>query len=185
MATEAEAFKVFLDFVWQPENDGARKDAAPGETFDTVRGVTQMTWTGAQQNHVVPADVTLEDSTDDQLADVLHWCCWQIPGAEKLAGQRLGALAVVVANMAMAAGAGTAVKMLQETVGNGLAVDGGFGPHTLAAVTQAAAEPGRDLVGQYTQTCLRYYASLANAPRFLHGWTRRANACEAAARALV
>ena len=142
MATEAEAFKVVLDFVWRPENDGARRDAAPGETFNTVRGVTEMTWSGAQQNKIVPADATLDDATDAQLAAVLHWCCWQLPGAVKLADRGLGALAIVVANMAMAAGPGTAVKMLQQTVGNGLKADGGFGPNTLAAVTKAAAEPG-------------------------------------------
>lgn len=184
-ASGADPFKTFLDFVWRPDNDGQRSDAAPGETFTTVMGVTDMTWEGAQKAGIVPSDVQLTDSTNDQLAAVLKWACWTIPGAGKLAADGLPGLAVVVANMAMAAGPGTSVRLLQQTVGRGLIADGRFGPHTEATVKQVATQPDIDLIGAFTRTCLTYYASLANAAMFLRGWSRRAEQCEEFARTLA
>ena len=61
-------------------------------------------------------------------------------------------------------------------MGHNLAVDGGMGPNTLAAIN---AVNGEELFNKYKANRLKFYNDLAERkPRmakFLNGWTRRTN----------
>ena len=89
-------------------------------------------------------------------------------------------LAKRVFDFGVNAGSGTAVKTLQQAVnalGGSLTVDGGWGPHTLAAVN-AADQPA--LVQGFIAARVAHYRAIAAAnpadARYLGGWLSRAQA---------
>lgn len=176
-------FDVFLEFVWRPENDGKHLDAALGETFATVRGVTAKTWNDAAFARIVPSTVPIMDATNDQLIKVLRWCCWQRCWCDNLVSGGAPGIAVVVANMAMVAGSGAAVRELQRLLPREIIVDGVMGPHTASSII-STNHIEHDLTKKLTDAYISYFSTLKHAPEFLRGWTRRARECEDVAHTL-
>ena len=175
--TPDDAFFRFLTFVWRPENDGRRAGAAPGEAFQTVRGVTADKWAEAIAHNVVPAGVPLSVATDDELTAVLRWGCWDPVWGNQLAKGGAPGLALVLANMAMVAGNAAAVRPLQALL-PGLDVDGVMGPKTAARAVVAVKAEGRDLLGDLTDAYVEHFRTRPRASEFLAGWARRARDAE-------
>jgi lysozyme family protein len=98
---------------------------------------------------------------------------------QRVAGDDLpSGLDVHVFDMAVNAGPGTAVRLLQRIVG--VAEDGVLGPVTLGAITKNP-NPTDALVKQYTQARLDYYKKLSGWPTFGKGWANRLDATTAVA----
>lgn len=163
-------FSAAMAFIWEGQNDGARKDRAPGETFNTVKGVTSYTWEMASNMGVVTG--ALEDASDDQLMAVyrvLYWntChCSSLPDGADL----------LVFNHAVLAGPGTSARLLQRVVGT--TQDGTIGPITLR---KASGFGVKALIDALTKADLEYLSALANSYLFIRGWTRRAKEAQALA----
>lgn len=163
-------FQTSMAFIWEGQNDGARKDRSPGETFDTVKGVTSYTWEMASNMGVVTG--ALEDANDEQLMAVyrvLYWntChCSSLPDGADL----------LVFNHAVLAGPGTSARLLQRVVGT--EQDGAIGPITLRKANGFGV---RALIDALTKCDLEYLSALANSYLFMNGWTRRQNEARALA----
>jgi lysozyme family protein len=169
--TTKHGWPDLLAFMWKPQYDGLRRDAAPGETFDTCRGVTEMLRASAEQRGIAPWGVALQDLSDAQLATILHWECWLPVQGDALSVAGAPGAAFMLGNMAAQAGAGRAVQLVQRLLG-GLAVDGGLGQKTLAAIL-AAVDRGVDLVAQLAAADDAFFAQCRQANLFLHGWELR------------
>lgn len=77
------------------------------------------------------------------------------------------ALAMQVFDMAVNAGVGTAIRLLQSTLR--VTIDGNLGPLTLAA----AAKSGRSAATGYARRRIRYYVDLAGWSLYGDSWTQR------------
>ena len=87
---------------------------------------------------------------------------------------------LMVFDAAVNQGVGRAIRILQAALG--VAVDGGFGPATLAAVR--AADPAT-LVGAIAARRSADYRGLAGFPRFGEGWLERVERTCAAALSMI
>jgi lysozyme family protein len=155
--------------------DGFKDDRAPGETFATAYGVTEMTWTWAIGQGVVedkPIDqATAEDC--ETVRKVLFWNsahCGQLPAP----------VALMVYNDSVLCGVGHAVRLLQRVCG--VADDGDVGPATLGAV---GSIDRMVLVDRLVAADDTYLAALAKAPLYLKGWERREDYMAQHAKAMV
>jgi lysozyme family protein len=102
---------------------------------------------------------------------------WQpVRGDELPAGVDLS-----VFDMGVNAGPRRSIELLQHALG--CAVDGDFGPETLARVTEVAS--ATDLIAGLARMQHFYYAGLPGWGRFGKGWQARTLARRAAANALV
>ena len=181
MSIADRAWQTFLSTAWRPDFDGSASDDAPGEPpGNTHWGVIRATWETAISRGLVVSDPNFSTAPQADFALVLRWACWRPVYGDQLSSAGGAGVAIVLANMAMAAGAYRAVMLLQRTLG-GLVIDGGMGPATYAA-TISALDKGRVLIGELTRADEAFFASLPNALMFLHGWTRRAEAFAAVAR---
>ncbi len=167
----SDGWQALLTFMWQPRYDGSRHDHAPGEVFDTCRGVTDMLRTEAERRGIAPAGVALQDLTDAQLATILHWECWQPVQGDALCLRGAAPVAFLLGNMAAMAGAGRAVQLAQRVLG-GLVVDGGLGSKTFAVIVAAVAR-GDDVVGSLACADDIFFAQCQQADVFLRGWEAR------------
>lgn len=159
------------DFMWKPQYDGLRKDRAPGETFDTCKGVTETLRAEAERRGIAPAGVALQALTDAQLATILHWECWTPVQGDRLSMHGAPGVAFLLGNMAAMAGAGRAVQLAQRKIG-GLTVDGGLGEKTYTAILNAVAQ-GVDLVQKLADADDAFFEQCLRADIFLHGWENR------------
>lgn len=147
----------------------------------TNLGITQRTLDGWRRYHPeFPASV--RELTVDHARAIYDRQYWQAAGADAMPWP----LSLVVFDMAVNSGPGKAVEYLQRalvTFGARIAVDGGFGP-----MTQAALRTALQTVGPL-QIALRhidlrrefYRAIVRNNPsqgRFLRGWLKRADRLE-------
>ncbi|MEO0623149.1 MAG: glycosyl hydrolase 108 family protein [Pseudomonadota bacterium] len=80
-------------------------------------------------------------------------------------------LAVVVYDIAVNAGPGRAIRMLQGAAGAG--VDGKFGPRTMAAVRTRYERDPRRLLSEIGRRRLYHWSSLRHFNVFRKGWRRR------------
>lgn len=175
------AWQTFLATAWRPDFDGSASDDAPGEPRgNTHWGVIRPTWKMAMAHDVVVSDHNFDTAPQSDFGLVLRAVCWWPVRGDQLSSAGAPGVAIVLANMAMEAGAYRAVMLLQRTLGH-LVVDGTMGPATFAATINAIAA-GSDMIGELTKADEAFFASLPKAPMFLHGWTRRAEAFAAVAR---
>jgi lysozyme family protein len=159
------------DFMMQPKYDGFRQDRAPGEMFDTCRGVTEMLRAEAERRGIAPAGVALQDLDDDQLEAILRWECWTPICGDLLAARGAPGVAFLLGNMAAMAGARAAIMLAQRLLG-GLVVDGVIGPKTLTAILAAAAS-GSSLMQRLATADDEYFSQCRQASVFLRGWEAR------------
>jgi lysozyme family protein len=165
-----DTFDTALAFIWQPERDGHQDDAAPGETFATSWGITQMTWDAAVVDGLVFGE--LGDATKDQCAAIYRVRYWAPLHCDSFAP----GVAMVLFVDATLTGTGHVARLLQRIVAT--VEDGVIGPHTMAAANRWIPAA---LVAQLIDADEVYLAALATAPKFLHGWTRREEALRTAA----
>ena len=168
MATHG--WKDLLNFMWQPQRDAGRHDRAPGETFDTCRGVTEMLRAEAERRGIAPAGVALQNLTDGQLEAILRWECWLPVYGDALCNAGACGTAFMLGNMAAMAGGGRAVQLLQRRLY--IAADGIMGPQTYGAVIRSIGA-GWDVVGMLAVADDTYFAQCRQANLFLHGWETR------------
>lgn len=177
------AFQAFLATAWLPSFDGSAADDAAGEPRgNTHYGVVRATWDGAIARGAAVSDPNFDTAPKADFGIVLRIVCWDAINGDRLTTGGAGGVAVVLAAMAMAAGSDAATRLLQRLLPP-LAVDGVMGPMT-TALTVTGVQAGRNMVDELTTADEAFFASLANAPLYLHGWDRRAEAFAAVARAL-
>jgi lysozyme family protein len=117
-------------------------------------------------------DVDIKNLTEDEAKEIYKKDYWDRYKAEKLPEH----LRHIHFDMCVNQGYGTAIKILQRACnakGADIAVDGGFGPGTEAAIN--TYKPTIDRVRCYR---LKHYYDLVNKKpeqeRFLYGWFKRA-----------
>ena len=170
-------FDTALAFIWSADRDGHQQDSAMGEQFRTSWGVTQMTWDSAVADGIVSGD--LADATRDQCAAIYRARYWNALRCSQLSP----GVALVCFVDGTLTGVGHVAKLLQRIVGT--TPDGSIGPMTLSAARAYAHGDQRALVNALIDADEAYLAALANAPLFIHGWTRREEALRAAALAVT
>jgi len=154
-----KALKAFWAF------DGAKQDAAPGETFATSYGVTEMTWNNAVDNGIVSGD--MDGAPVSDYATVLRAMFWNVMACDALPS----GVDLFVFNDACLAGTGHTARLLQRCVGlTGDDVDGQIGPQTLHAV--ATIRPA-DLIARLRSADISFLSALHTWPLYHNGWTRR------------
>jgi lysozyme family protein len=173
-ASTQTTFDRAIDFIWAPDRDGHQNDRAPGESFATAWGITQMTWNNAVANGIVSGP--LADATRAQCKAIYRADYWDPLHCDSLNP----GVAFVLFNDAVLSGVDAAVRLLQRMVG--ATEDGIVGPQTLGMAN--AMQPSQ-LIDRLTVADEKYLASLANAPMFIRGWDRRELACQAEALTLL
>jgi len=167
-------FDQAIDFIWDPSRDGHQNDRAPGESFATAWGITQMTWDDAVARGIVSG--SLANATREQCKAIYRANYWEPLHCDALNP----GVAFVLFNDGVLSGVDAATRLLQRSVGAN--EDGVIGPQTLR---MANAMPAPQLIDKLTAADERYLASLRNAPMFIRGWDRRALACQEAALTLA
>ena len=176
------AFDTFLTTAWRPDFDGSADDDAAGEPRDNTHyGVIRATWNTEVARGAPVSDANFDTAPKTDFATVLRMACWSAVKGDQLADAGLGGVAIVLANIAMASGSREAVLLLQRSV-PGVSADGFFGPATFTMAVAFGHSPGADLIGKLTAADEKFLASLATAPEYLRGWTRRTEVFEAVAR---
>ncbi len=162
-----DAFPEALKFILDPSRDGHASDSAPGEKFRTSWGITQMTWDEAVQLRIVDSK-PLEQMTQQDMVTVYRKLYWNRLGCPKMNP----GVALMVFNDGCLAGTGEAARLLQRVVG--AEPDGVVGAETLQHVRD---KPPKDVIGSLKLADEEFLRSLASAPKFINGWTRREDAC--------
>jgi lysozyme family protein len=167
-------FDAFFPTLLKHEGGFVNDPDDPGGA--TNKGVTFATFQACALKllQIQPTLENLRQLSDAQAATIYKARYWDVLRADQIA---LQPLANIVFDFYVNAG-GNAVKLLQRLLnaqhGGTLAVDGGFGDATFAAL-QAADQ--RDLYGRYKQGRADYYRQLVNARpplgKFLKGWLAR------------
>lgn len=171
-------FRYGMQFIWDPSRDGHSNDSAPGETFLTRWGVTQMTWDSAVHDGV--AKGTLEAATQAQLGNIYLARYWQAMSLSQLPT----AIGFCLFCDGTLTGPGHMALLFQGLVGAD--EDGVIGAKTLAAAAAYLGTHGVSaLVDAVIAAQLDYLSTLANAPQFLVGWTTRERAEQARAHEII
>lgn len=164
-ANFAEALKVIL------HHEGGWADHSSDPGGATMKGVTMAVFEKFLGRPATKDE--LRNISDEQLQTIYGNQYWN-----RIAGDRLPAgLDLCVFDMAVNAGPGRAVKLLQEIVG--VPADGGLGPRTLAAV---AEQDVLSLIRQFSEERRKFYKSLKTFEVFGRGWLRRVDEVEAKAK---
>ena len=163
-------FRPVLDLsTWRPDFDGLDIDSAPGETWGTRWGVTEMVWANWQAMH--PSAPEFPVATKDDFAQLYQFQYWTQLRCEQLPK----GVDLMVFDFGVNCGPGASARQLQTVLHRAnvkVAIDGSIGPMTInAAVTQ----PLGTLIAQLGQQHLRYYQGLAAWPAYGRGWTNRNN----------
>lgn len=151
-----------------------------GYTVDTggrtMYGVTEAVWKDYQKRSGKFPGVDIAKISPEMARAVYSALYWAPLMADKITNQ--GA-AVALFDFAVNAGISRAVKEAQaalNSMGYKLAVDGGMGPATLAAINKA----GAGFVNALTRRRIEFYKGLAASNpgkygKYLAGWIKRAN----------
>ena len=135
-----------------------------GETVDTGGytkwGISQKAYPGLDIKHM----------TRSQMEAIYKRDYWNKIKGDQITDQNAAA---VLFDYAVNAGVGAAVKAAQTVLG--VAVDGGLGPQTLAAINRA----GAGFAGRLTKYRVSFYTRLATSNpakygKYLAGWLKRA-----------
>ena len=130
----------------------------------TNLGVTAKVWE-SWVGHPVD-EKQMRALTPDDVAPLYKRKYWDACRADEL----VSGLDYAVFDCAVNSGVGRAVKLLQGCVG--VAVDGGIGPTTMAAVNQAVPT---SLIEDFCEARLNFLRALNTWSTFGKGWERRVN----------
>lgn len=163
-------FRTVLEAsTWRPDFDGLDMDSAPGETWGTRWGVTEMNWENWRAIH--PEAPEFSVATKDDFAQLYQAGWWTFLHCEQLPK----GLDLMVFDFGVNCGLGASARQLQTVLHRAnvkVAVDGVIGPMTINAVVTS---PLGTLIAQLGQQHLRYYQGLASWPQYGRGWTNRNN----------
>lgn len=153
-------FKECLDLVLKSEGGFVNHPSDPGGM--TNLGVTKRTWeeyTGHEAD-----EKTIRNLTPEKVAPLYEQRYWRPTYCETLPR----GLRYLVFSMAINAGPGRSVKLLQSTIG--CVADGVIGPRTRSLI---ASSDIATLIAKYSQSRREYYESLKTFPIFGRGWLAR------------
>jgi lysozyme family protein len=159
-------FKECLDLVLKSEGGWVHHPQDPGG--ETNLGVTKRVW----EEYVGHPVKTLKNLTKDDVAPLYEQKYWRPCYAEVLPR----GLDFVVFSMAVNAGTGRSVKLLQQSIG--CVPDGIIGPRTRKLISSSN---GATLIAKFSETRREYYRSLKLFPVFGKGWISRTDREEAEA----
>jgi lysozyme family protein len=153
-------FRDCLELVLKHEGGFVNHPRDPGGI--TNLGVTQRVWEEWVKHPVTEKD--MRELTPALVAPMYEMKYWRTSYCEKLPR----GLDLLVFSMAVNAGSGRSVKLLQDAIG--VVADGIIGPRTMARINEANVET---LIDKFSEARRAYYRGLKLFPVFGVGWLRR------------
>jgi lysozyme family protein len=153
-------FRDCLELVLKHEGGVSNHSKDPGGF--TNLGVTQRVWEEWIGHPVTEKD--MRELTPAIVAPMYEMRYWRTSYCEKLPR----GLDLLVFSMAVNAGAGRSVKLLQDAIG--VVADGVIGPNTMAKINEANVET---LIDKFSEARTAYYKGLKLFPVFGRGWLAR------------
>ena len=159
-------FKECLGLVLKSEGGWVNNSQDPGG--ETNLGVTKRVW----EEYVGHPVKTLKNLTNDDVAPLYELKYWRAAYCEVLPR----GLDFVVFSMAVNAGPGRSIKLLQSAIG--CVPDGVIGPRTRGLISSSN---GADIIKKFSDARREYYKTLKVFPIFGKGWLARVDHEEATA----
>jgi lysozyme family protein len=153
-------FRDCLELVLKHEGGYIDHPKDPGGR--TNLGVTQRVWEDWIGHEV--DEKAMRALTPAIVAPMYEMKYWRTSYCEKLPR----GLSLLVFSMAVNAGSGRSVKLLQDAIG--VVADGVIGPNTMARINEANVET---LIDKFSEARTAYYKGLKLFPVFGKGWTAR------------
>jgi len=153
-------FRDCLELVLKHEGGFVDHPKDPGGM--TNLGVTKTVWEEWVGHPVSEKD--MRELTPEIVAPMYEMRYWRTSYCEKLPR----GLDLLVFSMAVNAGAGRSVKLLQDAIG--VLPDGVIGPNTMARINEANVET---LIDKFSEARTAYYKGLKLFPVFGRGWLSR------------
>jgi lysozyme family protein len=153
-------FRDCLELVLKSEGGYIDHPKDPGGR--TNLGVTQRVWEEWIGHPATEKD--MRELTPAIVAPMYEMRYWRTSYCEKLPR----GLDLLVFSMAVNAGAGRSVKLLQDAIG--VVADGVIGPNTMAKINEANVET---LIDKFSEARTAYYKGLKLFPVFGRGWVAR------------
>jgi lysozyme family protein len=153
-------FRDCLDLVLKSEGGYIDHPKDPGGR--TNLGVTQRVWEEWIGHPATEKD--MRELTPAIVAPMYEMRYWRTSYCEKLPR----GLDLLIFSMAVNAGAGRSVKLLQDAIG--VLPDGVIGPNTMAKINEANVET---LIDKFSEARTAYYKGLKLFPVFGRGWLNR------------
>jgi lysozyme family protein len=153
-------FRDCLELVLKHEGGYVDHPKDPGGR--TNLGVTQRVWEEWIGHPATEKD--MRELTPAIVAPMYEMRYWRTSYCEKLPR----GLDLLVFSMAVNAGAGRSVKLLQDAIG--VVADGVIGPNTMARINEANVET---LIDKFSEARTDYYKGLKLFPVFGRGWVAR------------
>jgi lysozyme family protein len=153
-------FRDCLELVLKHEGGYIDHPKDPGGR--TNLGVTQRVWEEWVGHPATEKD--MRELTPAIVAPMYEMRYWRTSYCEKLPR----GLDLLVFSMAVNAGAGRSVKLLQDAIG--VVTDGVIGPNTMAKINEANVET---LIDKFSEARTAYYKGLKLFPVFGRGWLNR------------
>ena len=153
-------FRDCLDLVLASEGGFVNHKLDPGGI--TNLGVTKKVWEEWIGHPATEKD--MRELTPAIVAPMYEMRYWRPSYCEKLPR----GLDLLVFSMAVNAGAGRSVKLLQDAIG--VVADGVIGPNTMAKINEANVET---LIDKFSEARTAYYKGLKLFPVFGRGWLAR------------
>ncbi len=153
-------FRDCLELVLKHEGGYVDHPKDPGGR--TNLGVTQRVWEEWVKHPVTEKD--MRELTPALVAPMYEMKYWRTSYCEKLPR----GLDLLVFSMAVNAGSGRSVKLLQDAIG--VVADGVIGPRTMARINEANVET---LIDKFSEARRQFYRGLKTFPVFGRGWLNR------------
>jgi len=153
-------FRDCLELVLKHEGGLVHHKLDPGGL--TNLGVTKAVWEEWVGHPVTEKD--MRELTPEKVAPMYEMRYWRTSYCEKLPR----GLDLLVFSMAVNAGAGRSVKLLQDAIG--VVTDGVIGPRTMAKINEANVET---LIDKFSEARTAFYKGLKTFPVFGKGWLSR------------
>jgi len=153
-------FRDCLELVLKHEGGFVNHKDDPGGM--TNLGVTKKVWEEWIGHSATEKD--MRELTPAIVAPMYEMRYWRTSYCEKLPR----GLDLLIFSMAVNAGAGRSVKLLQDAIG--VLPDGVIGPNTMARINEANVET---LIDKFSEARTAYYKGLKLFPVFGKGWLNR------------
>ena len=153
-------FRDCLELVLKHEGSFVNHPKDPGGM--TNLGVTKKVWEDWIGHEV--DEKAMRALTPAIVAPMYEMKYWRTSYCEKLPR----GLDLLVFSMAVNAGAGRSVKLLQDAIG--VVMDGVIGPRTMARINEANVET---LIDKFSEARTAFYKGLKTFPVFGKGWLSR------------
>jgi lysozyme family protein len=155
-------FRDCLELVLKHEGGYVNHPSDPGGM--TNLGVTKKVWEDWVGHPVTEKD--MRELTPALVGPMYEMKYWRTSYCEKLPR----GLDLLVFSMAVNAGSGRSVKLLQDSIG--VVTDGVIGPKTMAKINEANVEA---LIDKFSEARTAFYKGLKTFPVFGKGWLNRTN----------